>query len=320
MRVLPRFHQRNSCVRFWTLSLIFNSVLACSAQTQQALRERIAQDMELIKTAQRQHLPEERIGYQWAVLASEYRKAGDFTASEDAYFKALTLLEQSPAVARNYATTLDNLAMLYLIYGRLDEAERYNRKSATIRSGLGYPLDEARSEQHTAEIALAKHNFKDVEEKATRALEVMTRLNDPEKADILSSLNALAFARCSRQACAQGMEDAQRSLNLARSSFGEESEATGHSLMAVGFAEWKLGKLDEADGTMRSAIRILQAQEGAESRGVLLAMVQYRNYLKAVHRNGDAENISREVSLAMHRQTSSCASCINVHSLSNAMR
>jgi len=270
--------------------------------------------------AQQQHLPNEHIGYEWAVLASEYRKAGDFTASKDAYFKALTLLEHSPSAARNYATALDNLAMLYLTYGRLDEAEKYNRKSANIRSTLEYPLDEARSLQHTAEIDLAKHKFKDVEERATRALEVMVRLDDPEKADILSALNSLAFARCSREACAQGMEDAQRSLNLARSSFGEESEATGHSLMAVGFAEWKLGELSEADGTMRSAIRMLKAQEVSQSRGVLLAMVQYRNYLKAVHRDADAENISREVSLAMHEQTPSCASCVNVHSLSNAMR
>src|SRR5215472_4535323 len=103
MTVLSRFHRWNSCVRFWTLSLTFTSVLACSAQTQQSSgpRERIAQDLKLIKMAQQQHLPNKHIGYEWAVLASEYRKAGDFTASEDAYFKALNLLEHSPSAARN---------------------------------------------------------------------------------------------------------------------------------------------------------------------------------------------------------------------------
>ncbi len=309
-----------SCVRFWTLIHIFSLASASIAQTQApSTGDRITQDLKLIQAAELQHLSTDRIGYQWAVLATEYRKAGDFTASEAAYFKALTFLERSPSSTRNYAIALDNLSMLYLTYGRVDEAEKYNREAARIRNNLGFPLDEARSEQHMAEIDLARHKFKVVEDKASRALEVMVRFDDPEKQDMLSAFNALAFARCSRGACKQGMEDAQRSLNLARSAFGEDSEAMGHSLLAVGFAEWKLGKLDDADQTMRSSIRVLKAQESSRSRGVLFALIQYRDYLKDVHRNSDAENISRELSVAMQQQPP-CTTCINVHSLSNAMR
>jgi tetratricopeptide (TPR) repeat protein len=323
MMMLSRFHRRNACVRFRTLILTLTFAAACSAQIQPPAAvsgDRIEQYIQLIRTAEQQQLSADLIGYRWAVLASEYRKAGNFTESEGAYFKALSFLERNPSAARNYATALDNLAMLYLAYGRLDEAERYNRRSAKIRSGLGYPLDDARSEQHMAEIDLARHRFKAVEDEASRALEVMTRVDDPEKQDLLSALNALAFARCSRGACKQGIEDAQRSLTLARSTFGEESEATGHSLLAVGFAEWKLDKLQEADQTMRSSIRMLKAHEGSESRGVLFALIQYRNYLKEVHRDRDAENIASELSSAMQNQAPMCTTCVNVHSLSNAMK
>ncbi|HMF52988.1 MAG TPA: hypothetical protein VK593_01465 [Edaphobacter sp.] len=248
--MLSVFHRRNPCVRFWTLTLTLTFASACYAQTREAsataLGDRITRDLQQAQLAERQHLPDERIGYLWAVLASEYRRAGDFPASEDAYFKALSFFERSPSAARNYATALDNLAMLYLVYGWLDEAEKYNRRSAKIRSGLGYPLDEARSEQHMAEIDLARHKFKAADDEAAQALEAMVRLDDPEKLDMVSALNALTITQCSRKACVQGMEDAQRSLKLARSFFGEESAAVAHAMMAVGFAEWKLGKLDEA--------------------------------------------------------------------------
>lgn len=280
----------------------------------------IAEDHRLIQQAEQQHLSDDRIGYLWALLASNYRKAGDFAASENAYAKALHLFEQNPSSARNYATTLDNLAMLYLVYGRLDEAEKYNRKGAKIRSGLGYPLDEARSEQHMAEIDLARHKFKAAEKEAASALEVMTRLDDPEKLDIVSALNALTFTRCLRKACEEGMEAAQRSLSMARSSFGEESRAVAHALMAAGFAEWKLGRLDDADRTMRTGIQMMKAQEGPESRAALLALMEYRNYLEGVHRDREAERIRQEISVAMSRQAPACATCVSVFSLANALK
>lgn len=299
-------------------------MIACHAQTQTksaiTLAEEISQVRQTIQQAEQQHFADERIGYMWAVLAAKCRRSGDFSASEDAYFRALKLLDHSPSAARNYGTTLDNLAMLYLTYGRLDEAEQYNRQGAKIRNKLGLPLDEARSEQHRAEIDLARHRFKAVEDEAAHALEVMTRLDDPEKLDMISALNALAFARCSRKACTQGMEDAQHSLSLARNSFGEQSGPVAHALMAIGFAEWKQGRLDEADRTMRSSIQMMKAQEGVESRGVMLAMLEYRNYLQGVHRYGEAEEIMQEISLAMHQQTPVCATCVNVHTLLNAMR
>ncbi|HEY2038075.1 MAG TPA: tetratricopeptide repeat protein [Edaphobacter sp.] len=325
MAVLSRFHRRNSCVQFWTLAILFNFASASPGPAQQSsaatIAESIEQDRRTIQQEELQHPSDDRIGYFWAVLAADYSKAGEFSASEAAYFKALKLLDHSSTAARTYATALDNLAMLYMIYGRLDEAELYNRRSAKIRSGLGFPLDEARGEQHMAEIDLARRRFKAVEEEAARALAVMERLDDPEKMDIVSTLNSLAFARCSRRACEQGLKDAQRSLTLARSFFGDESAPAAHAWLAIGFAEWKQGRLDEADRAMRLGVQMIKAQEGEESRGFPLAMLEYRNFLKAVHRDRDAENVTREISHAVEQQSPMCATCVNVRSLpSNAMR
>ena len=325
MAMLSRFHRTNSCVRFWTLALIFNFAFASSGPAQQipatTIAEHIAQDRLRIQQAELQHLPDARVGYLWAVLAAEYRQAGEFAESEDAYFKAMKFLDHGSASAANYATVLDNLAMLYLVYGRMDEAELYNRRSAKIRRSLGNPLDEARGEQHMAEIHLARHKFKLVEEEAARALAVMEQVDDPEKLDMVSALNALAFARCSRRRCEQGLQDAQHSVALATSFFGEESTPVAHAWMAVGYAEWKLGRMDEADRAMRLGIRMMKTQAGGESRMVLLAMMEYRNFLKSAHRDRDAEQVIQEISQLVQQQAPMCATCVNVRTLvSNAMR
>src|SRR5437762_7618840 len=43
------------------------------------IQEQIAGMLHLIEQGKEQHLSEQRMGYLWGVLASDYRKAGDFS-------------------------------------------------------------------------------------------------------------------------------------------------------------------------------------------------------------------------------------------------
>lgn len=155
---------------------------------------------------------------------------------------AFPRISDVPSAVRNHATTLDNFGTLYLVYGRLEEAERYNRLGPKIREKMKYPLDLSRSEQHLAEIDLAKHRFKQAKSEAAGALVIMHAENDPDPLDRIAALNALAFTRCLRGRCVQGMEDAQHAFDLARSNFRADSMAVARAQMAVGFATWKSGR------------------------------------------------------------------------------
>ena len=279
------------------------------------LRERIGSELSSIQYATQRHQANERIGYLWAILAVDYRKAGDFQASEAAYLKSLDLQRDVLSVRRNYATTLDNLGTLYTLYGKLNEAERYNRLGAEIREALGYRLDAARSEAHLAEIELAKHHFKQTERSAAKALEIMKEENDPEALDLIAVLNALAFSRCLTSHCAAGLEDARQSLDMAKRRFGDSSMAAAHALMAVGFASWKSGVLADAEPAMRSAIEIMQRQAEPGGRALLLALMQYRSYLQSQKRLCDVEAVEKELDVAKIQQLDICAACVNVRSL-----
>src|SRR2546430_9255929 len=118
MTVLSLSHRKNPRVHSWTLALanltallVFFTVSgnsALSAEEPVVVQQRITDEVHLIKVATDQHLSNERVGYLWARLASDYRKAGDFEASENAYMQAVELLEQVQPASRNYATALDN--------------------------------------------------------------------------------------------------------------------------------------------------------------------------------------------------------------------
>jgi tetratricopeptide (TPR) repeat protein len=302
------------------------SVVACPSQvpepprvTPSTLQETIANELQQIKADTDQHRSDDHLGFLWARLASDYRQAGDFSSSESAYLKALVLLDHGPAAARrNYATTLDNFAMLYVSYTRFDDAEKYLKRALEVRKEVGIPLDQARTEQHMSEIDLFRRNYKEAENRAARALQTMLDQNDPNRLDIIAALNSLTYARCLRGHCEQGVHDALRSLDIARSAFGEDSVGTACALLAVGFAEWRLGRLEAAEETMLKAVSMLKAHLGPDSKTVLLAKRQYRDYLKSVHRDTEADEIEREI--ASGTRELACKNCINVRSLSNSLK
>ena len=330
MTMLTLFHRRNSCVRFWTphVKLLTALLVLCAGSGSRALhaqesvsvvQRRIADEVHLIKQLTGERGSEGRVGYLWARLASDYRKAGDFTAAESAYMQALGVFEVLPSQRRNYATTLDNLGMLYLSYSKIEEAEKYNRRSTQVRKEMNYPLDLARSEQHMAEIDLAKHKFKEAESEAAGALAVFEAENDQEKVDFISALNSLAYTRCLRKRCEQGMEAAQRSLEIARGAFGAESMQSAHAMMAVGFALWKLGRTDDAGKTMLAAVQLIRSHPSHDERSLLLVLAEYRDYLQGIHRDNDAESVTREI-VETRNGISFCASCVTVNSLRDTRR
>ncbi len=305
--------------------VVLLAAVACPSQVQEpsgptsTLQETIANEIQEIKRDTDQHCSDNHLGFLWARLAAKYRMAGDFAASESAYFKALGLLDHSLDARRNYATTLDNLAMLYFSYERFDDAEKYLKRALEVRKGLDLPLDQARTEQHMSEMNLVRHNYKEAENRAARALQTMLDQNDPNQLDVVAALNSLTYSRCMRGHCEQGALDASRSLDTARSAFGEDSVPTACALLAVGFAEWRLGRLEAADETMRKAVNMMKAHLPPDSKTVVLAMRQYRNYLRGVHRDREAEGIERDLLAARSRETA-CSNCINVRSLSNTLR
>lgn len=291
---------------------------AASAQTQQQmLSEKIAQDRELIRSAERQQTSDTHQGYLWAVLADDYRHAADFLQSENAYNRSIRLLKAAPEARTNYATAIDNLGSLYLTYGHTGEAWSCMKKALAIRRQLDDQINIAMSLKHMADVDVVRHRYKDAEREASEAAQTLLAPGASYNSNAASLLVTLSYSRCKQNNCTQGLQDAERALVIARAAFQPDSLQIGLILVALGFAQWNTGQTQDAERSILHGIEIIKNQTAPGDPLVFYAMLGYRTYLVAMHRNPDVKQLDTQLA-DLRRPCPSCS--VSVYSLSNATR
>jgi len=282
---------------------------------------RIAQDLELIRAAEQQHLPAAQTGALWAQLAGEYHYATQFTQAEDAYNRSLHLLKATPAAGEEYAATLDHLASLYLVYGREDDAESAAKQALAVRRKLGNVSGIAVSHIHLADMALKRHQFKKAEKLALQGMEEMKSSSHPNREGMLSGFITVTYARCSRGHCDEGLANAEQALAFANTHFERGSAAAGFALETLGFAKWKSGATHDGEVAMVQGIQILRTNLAPADPRLAGAMLQYRAYLIAEDRQVEAQEIHEQVGKMTREAGVYCSDCaVSVNTLSNTLR
>jgi len=316
-------HRRNPGVGFRMQALTLCIVLAVGEHTRPQqfsikTQKDIAQERHLIDVAEREHLPDAQIGYLWGRLASDYASQADFARAEDAYFRSLRLLRNAPEAQKSYATLLDNLGVLYLAYNRRAEAEQYLTRGFAARRKQDDIAALGVSQVHLAELALGGHKFKRAENIAAEAQANLTAAGDSGRVGLIGALVTLAYARCKQHKCAEGLRDAEDAMDLARLFYPADSLPAGHVLMAIGFARWKTGDSEEAERRMLQGVHIITTQNAPGAPNSRYALLEYRDFLKAMHRSLDVERIDDQLAKATPQPCANCA--VSVNNLSNALR
>jgi tetratricopeptide (TPR) repeat protein len=308
------------------LSLLLLTALRCSwAQTPSpqitSSQARIAHDQELIRASEQHPIPAAQAGALWADLGAEYQHATEFPQAEDAYNRSLHLLKTAPDAGEEYAATLDNLAALYLIYGRVDDAESARKQALVVRQKLGDIRGIAVSHIHLADIALARHQFKKAEKLALQGMDEMKTSSSPPREGMLSGLVTATYARCSLGHCDEGLTNAEQAVSFANTHFEPGSAAAGFALETLGFAKWKSGATHDGEIAMVQGIQILRTKlEPADPR-LAGAMLQYRAYLLAENRQAEAQEIHEQVGKMTRAAGVYCSNCsVSVNTLSKTLR
>jgi tetratricopeptide (TPR) repeat protein len=286
-----------------------------------SLQARITQDLELIHASEQQHLPAAQAAALWAQLAADYHYAAEFPQAEDAYNRSLHLLKTAPALAEEYAITLDNLAALYMIYGRVDDAESARKQALIVRQKLGDIRGIAVSHIHLADIALARHQFKKAEKLALQGMEEMKSSSNPPRDGMLSGIVVITYARCSLGHCDEGLTSAEEAVSFANTHFESGSAATGFALETLGFAKWKSGAAHDGEIAMVQGIQILRTDLAPADPRLGGALLQYRAYLLAEDRRAEAKEIHDQVGNMNREAGVYCSDCaVSVNSLSTTLR
>lgn len=307
------------------LTALSLSVCAATAQTSEpqstSAQARIFRDLQMIQIAEQQRLSNVLRGALWEQLASEYLYAAEFLKAEDAYYKALHLMKNATGAEADYAGTLEGLSTLYLIYGRVDEAERIRKQALAVREKLGNSFDIGLDQIHLANVAIARRQFKKAERLSISGVGLMESSPNPPRAGILSGLITVTYARCSRGHCGEGLASAKEALTVANSRFEPGSAAVGFALETLGYAEWKTGEVQEGEKAMLRGIQILRAKLVPSDPRLRGALLQYREYLFAANRRVEAQEINDEVDRTANQTGTFCSACtVSVDSLSKTLR
>jgi len=304
------------------LTLLFVLTLRARAwqdAPEMTLTEQIARDVQLIHAAEAEKLPELDMGRLWAQLGAHDEEAAEFTKSEEAYNRALAILENLPGAALEYAATLDNLGSLYLSEGNFDAAEKCRERAYRIREQSGDGLAIARGKWMLAEVDMGRKRFKDAQRKASEAYAAMIALKDPRITDRISILTLLAYASCRNNQCTLGLESAREARALALRELPPDDIHLGKALMALGYAQWKAGTASQPDGpegAMREGIRILRPRATPGHPYVLEALTMYANYLRDAHRVTEANQVVEEERALRSRVANVCSNCtVSVYGL-----
>jgi hypothetical protein len=283
-------------------------------------QERIAHDLQLIRIGEQQHLPPAQQGILWEQLALEYHISTDFQKAEDAYLRALRLLKTAPSSREDYASALDSLSSLYLIYGRSDDAESARKQAIKVRQRMGNDADNGESLVHLADVAIVRHQFKKAERLALHGLRLLESSPNPQREGILSAFITLTYARCFRGHCQEGLINAKQALAFANTNFQSESTAHGFALETLGFAEWKSGSPQDGERAMLQSIQLLRRGLAPTDPRLAGALLQYKSYLEEAHRSAEAQEIREQVSRMTSQAGAACQACVSVYSLSNTLR
>jgi tetratricopeptide (TPR) repeat protein len=293
---------------------------AARAQLAQAV-EAIAQDLDAVHAAEQQHRSPAELGAMWERLAAEYQAAADFQKAEDAYNRSLHLLKDVPDAKPLYAATLDNLGSLYLIFGRVDEAESVRKHALAIQQKLGNPAATGATEVRVADIAVARREYKKAEHFALLGLRDMRSSSSPPQSGILSALITVTYARCLQGHTGDGVLSAQQAFDFANSHFDPGSAAIGFTLQTLGYARWKHGEYKEGGETMERGLRILRSRLAETDPRLAGALEQYEDYLVTTKRQPEADEIRDEVARTNIRAGATCPACtISVYSLAKGLR
>ena len=321
---LSVFGRRRAWAGAWLLALIallialsFLPLRRASAQ-QMAVTvasTRLARDQQLLQQIERLRLPNAQVGRLWAQIASDEQDLGRLDQAEQAYNRALQVLEHDPALADDYAIVLNNLGTLYAVRGDAKASLDCRKRALAIQQKRGDPLAIARADGHLADAYLRLGRNKEAREHAHAAFSAMDELPAATSSDKGSALVAYSYASCMTGHCTEGLAAAHRAHALAAAMHSGESFALGQVFVAEGFAEWRTGDLAAAERDLREGVRILRANLAAGHPFIIQALEIYRECLSDAHKNAEATQVADEVQSAM-ATSRSCVGCtVSVHSL-----
>jgi tetratricopeptide (TPR) repeat protein len=235
-------------------------------------------------------------------LADVLRKQGHDREAAALYRRSIAAWTKRGA-EEQAALPMGNLAVLYFLAGRFDEAQELLERCLRVQTALLGPDHPrlANSLAHLGETYLIHQRYAEAEELLRRALAIKEKSAAPDHPDLIMILSATGRLLIVTGRLEQAGAAFERALRIARASLPPDHTEMGALLVNVGRYERLRGNLAEAQTVLEQARSILERTLGADHLRTLAALTALGELFVAQGRYESAEAIYRRAQAAMER-------------------
>jgi tetratricopeptide (TPR) repeat protein len=250
------------------------------------------------------------LGDVWALLAAAYEEGTQYRLAENAYTRAIPLLQGSSPAVRDYEVALRQLGSLYREMNEFGPAEKLEGKSLQISEQNHDHVAIARTCAALSELSLDRNRLKDGERYigcAESESQLTSEFDDNDRAYVAQLEGLLSLDKGDVQ---DAIHDYQRSIDLFTNRYGANFAFTGwgYILLASAYAQGGIEK--QALEAMRRGMTILKSTVGSHDPRYAVAEIQYADLLKKIGQDSWAAQVKAQGEATLEEfQRTQCAGC-----------
>lgn len=294
------------------LGSVMCDVVHAQTQLSQAAIERIELLRSQIKAAEAGHAAPAELGALWLKLGNRYQDQVDLPPAEDAFVRALRLL-QAPGTQAVYADALAGLGSVYIELRRLSDAGICLKKSLDIYETLQDHAHVAAIHDALSMILLNQKQFSAAEKESAKGLAELQWLAAPNAEELASAYLTHSYAVCYQGRCQEASKDTNRAMEIVKGKLAANSMDVAAVWRARGFVEWKTGFPAEGERSMEEALRIVHSRTDwpilLRVSGEVGVLRQYAMLLKESHRSQEAKLIEAQIAVVESDAPHPCNDC-----------
>ena len=222
---------------------------------------------------------------------------GEYAKAEPLYQEALRIRKKVLGPEHpDTATSLNNLALLYLVMGEYAKAEPLLLEALRIcRKVLGpeHP-DTASSLKSLAELYVVMGEYAKAEPLLLEALRIRQKVLGPDHPNTATSLDSLALLYLDMGEYAKAEPLYQEAFRIRQKVLGAEHPQTATSLNNLTGLYWAMGEYGKAELLLREALRILKKVLGPEHPETATSLNNLASLYKVMGEYAKAEPLYQE--------------------------
>lgn len=268
------------------------------AEVHKKLLDTVAASEAIARKSEQEHLPDLEMARVYWHLGMSYEDAGEIGRSKSALNHAETLFQRSDTSGGELAETLDSLAVLDGVTGKLSLAVKEETEALQLREKLGDRLLMARSWETMTALMLKQKKFDQARAFAQKAADEFSENTRATFNDKLAARYALGTALCGQKDYATAVPVLRKAADDARSALAPGSIQVGIGDFLVGYAYWKSGDATDAGPEMKKGIDVFNAQMSWGSPSYLPVLRVYAKYLHETRNVEEAGEVNQRIQQA----------------------